>query len=56
MYEVYSVLPQGTPFTTVEPDHDINDMCYVTGTGLLYLAAEDSKLLSYYIPVSTVCV
>ena len=39
-------------FAAVEPEHDVNDLCYIRGTGLLFMAAEDVKMMSYYIPVS----
>lgn len=39
-----------TPFTSIEPEHDINSMCPVPGTGLIFLAVEHSQVLSYFIP------
>jgi ribosome biogenesis protein ENP2 len=42
----------GSPFTAIEPDHAINDVCYLPETGMVFMACEDSKMLSYYIPVS----
>ena len=43
---------KGSPFTAVEPEHQINDVCYLQETGMIFMACEDSKMLSYYIPVS----
>jgi ribosome biogenesis protein ENP2 len=40
----------GSPFTAVEPEHQINDVCYLQETGMIFMACEDSKMLSYYIP------
>eukprot|EP01135_Chromosphaera_perkinsii_P005224 Nk52_evm7s326 gene=Nk52_evmTU7s326 len=40
----------GDIFTSVEPEHDINDMCVISGSGLVCLAVEDPQIQSYYIP------
>lgn len=45
-------LLQGTTFTAVEPEHGINNLCHFGDSGLLFMASEDSKMLTYYIPVS----
>ena len=42
---------QGAAFTAIEPEHGINDLCHFGDSGLLLMATEDSKMLSYYIPV-----
>ena len=50
---IYSfVFIQGAPFTALEPGHDINQVCPVPGTGLIFMAVENTQMLSYYIPVS----
>lgn len=43
---------QGSAFTAIQPESDINALCYLSGTGLLLLATEDTKMLAYYTPVS----
>ena len=40
----------GDIFTSIEPEHDINDMCVVSDSGLVCLAVEDPQVQSYYIP------
>ncbi|CAI7990527.1 Nucleolar protein 10 [Geodia barretti] len=40
----------GSPFTAIEPEHAINSVCYLPETGMVFMACEDSKMLSYYIP------
>lgn len=40
----------GKPFTSIEPSTDLNDMCIVPDTGMLFLANEEKKMLTYYIP------
>ena len=47
-----SIPLQGSAFTAVEPEQDINSLCYLRGTGLIFMATEDTKMLTYYIPVS----
>ena len=43
---------QGKAFTSVEPGTALNDLCLVPDTGMLFLANEAPKILTYYIPVS----
>ena len=43
---------QGKPFVTVEAENDFNDVCMVPNSGLMLMACEAPKLLSYFIPVS----
>lgn len=43
---------QGSAFTAIEPEPDVNALCYFPETGLLLLATNDTKMLAYYIPVS----
>lgn len=40
----------GKAFTSVMPGVDLNDLCLVGNSGLFFLANEDKKVLSYYIP------
>ncbi|TPX38892.1 hypothetical protein SeMB42_g06555 [Synchytrium endobioticum] len=37
-------------FTSIEPTHDINDICAVDNSGLILVANEGVQILSYYIP------
>jgi len=44
---------QGKAWTSIEPtDTKVNDLCMVRDTGMLFLANEAPKILTYYIPVS----
>ncbi|XJO74674.1 hypothetical protein BDV3_005460 [Batrachochytrium dendrobatidis] len=40
----------GTPFTSIESPHDINDVCVSGESGLVMLANEGVQIQSYYIP------
>lgn len=40
----------GKPYTAIEPTVGLNDMCVVPNTGLLFLANEEKKILTYFIP------
>lgn len=40
----------GKPFTSITAPADLNDLCLVGNSGLMFLANEDKKILSYYIP------
>ncbi|KAJ2091107.1 Small ribosomal subunit biogenesis [Coemansia sp. RSA 986] len=40
----------GKPFTSIEPEHAINDVCMVSGSGLLFAAGESSEIMSYFVP------
>lgn len=40
----------GKAFTSVMPGPDLNDLCLVGNSGLFFLANEEKKVLSYYIP------
>ncbi|KAH9380324.1 hypothetical protein HPB48_013383 [Haemaphysalis longicornis] len=40
----------GRAFTSVMPGVDLNDLCLVGNSGLFFLANEEKKVLSYYIP------
>lgn len=40
----------GANFCGIEPTADINDVCVMKNSGLLFVAAEQPKMFSYYIP------
>ncbi|XP_062506738.1 nucleolar protein 10-like [Corticium candelabrum] len=40
----------GTPVTAIEPQSDIHDICVYPSSGLIFMANEGEKILSYYIP------
>ncbi|KFM59426.1 Nucleolar protein 10, partial [Stegodyphus mimosarum] len=40
----------GKPYTTIQAPAHLNDLCFVPDTGLLFLANEDKKILTYFIP------
>ncbi|XP_052101619.1 nucleolar protein 10-like [Mytilus californianus] len=40
----------GKAYTAIEPGTDLNDLCVVPGSGLLFMATEAPKVLTYYIP------
>ncbi|KAJ1962909.1 Small ribosomal subunit biogenesis, partial [Dipsacomyces acuminosporus] len=40
----------GRPFTSIEPPSDINDVCVVPNSGLMFVANESMEIQSYYIP------
>ncbi|XP_035228785.1 LOW QUALITY PROTEIN: nucleolar protein 10-like [Stegodyphus dumicola] len=40
----------GKPYTTIQAPAHLNDLCFVPETGLLFLANEDKKILTYFIP------
>ncbi|XP_031569630.1 nucleolar protein 10-like [Actinia tenebrosa] len=40
----------GKPFTSIEPQTNINDLCVFPDSGLLFMATEAPKMLVYYIP------
>ena len=42
---------QGKAYTAIEPGVDLNDLCQVPGSGLLFMANEAPKIMTYYIPV-----
>ncbi|EMP42003.1 Nucleolar protein 10 [Chelonia mydas] len=42
----------GKIFTSMEPEHDINDVCLYPNSGMLLTANEDPKMNIYYIPRS----
>ncbi|KAK3596946.1 hypothetical protein CHS0354_002513 [Potamilus streckersoni] len=40
----------GKPFTAVEPGTNLNDLCMIPGSGMVFMANEAPKVLTYYIP------
>jgi len=40
----------GTPFSSIEPPLDVNDVCPVPDTGLIFVANEGRPMHTYYIP------
>uniref|UniRef100_F7G2D1 Nucleolar protein 10 n=1 Tax=Callithrix jacchus TaxID=9483 RepID=F7G2D1_CALJA len=42
---------QGKIFTSLEPEHDLNDVCLYPNSGMLLTANETPKMGIYYIPV-----
>ncbi|GAB5591365.1 Small ribosomal subunit bioproteinsis [Umbelopsis nana] len=40
----------GSHFTSIEPETDINDVCTVDNSGLLFMASEGIQMGAYYIP------
>uniref|UniRef100_A0A2I2YT56 Nucleolar protein 10 n=1 Tax=Gorilla gorilla gorilla TaxID=9595 RepID=A0A2I2YT56_GORGO len=42
---------QGKIFTSLEPEHDLNDVCLYPNSGMLLTASETPKMGIYYIPV-----
>lgn len=40
----------GKPYTSIEPGTPLNDLCVLPKSGLLFMANDDQKILSYYIP------
>lgn len=42
---------QGKPYTAVEEEADFNDLCLIPNTGMFFVANEDKKMLTYYVPV-----
>ena len=39
-----------TPYASIEPQNDISSLCYLSSSGLVLMACQDSKMLAYYIP------
>ncbi|XP_045605009.2 nucleolar protein 10 isoform X1 [Procambarus clarkii] len=40
----------GAPHTSIESGVDYNDMCVVPNSGMLFLASEDTKMQTYFLP------
>ncbi|GAU95273.1 hypothetical protein RvY_06919 [Ramazzottius varieornatus] len=40
----------GKPVTSIEPGTDLNDLCIVPDSGLIFMANEAPKILSYFVP------
>ena len=52
---MYCLMMQGKLFTSIEAAADFNGFCLVPNTGMIFAANEDTKIQTYYIPVSTSC-
>ena len=54
LYMIYfCIIIQGKAYTHIEPEEtSLNDLCLMSGTGLLFMANEAPKILTYYVPVS----
>ncbi|XP_068928366.1 nucleolar protein 10 isoform X1 [Petaurus breviceps papuanus] len=48
---IFLFILQGKIFTSLEPEHDINDVCLYPDSGMLLTANETPKMGIYYIPV-----
>ena len=42
---------QGKPYTSIEGETELNNLCLIPDSGMLFMATEAPKILSYYIPV-----
>ncbi|XP_076441334.1 nucleolar protein 10-like [Babylonia areolata] len=40
----------GKPYTSIEPESDLNSLCVVPESGLVLMANEAPKILTYYVP------
>ncbi|XP_043275576.1 nucleolar protein 10 [Venturia canescens] len=40
----------GKLYTSIEAEHDLNDLCVIPNTGMLFMANENPKMQTYYIP------
>lgn len=40
----------GAPHTSIESTVDFNDLCIIPNSGMLFLATEDTKMQSYFLP------
>ncbi|XP_063972558.1 nucleolar protein 10 [Diachasmimorpha longicaudata] len=40
----------GKIYTSIEAQNDLNDLCTIPGTGMLFLANESPKMQTYYVP------
>ena len=40
----------GSPYTAIQTANDLNDLCIVPDTGMVFLANEDTKIQSFFIP------
>lgn len=40
----------GEPLTAIQPESDLNSMCLVPESGLIFLANESPQILTYYLP------
>ena len=42
---------KGKPHTSIESDVEYNDLCVVPNTGMMFMATEDKKMQTYFLPV-----
>jgi len=49
-YFISSFFFQGKLYTSIEAQHDFNDLCVIPNTGMLLMANETIKMQTYYIP------
>lgn len=40
----------GTPYTAIQTPHDLNDVCIIPDSGMMFFANEDAKIQSFYLP------
>ena len=40
----------GSPYTAIQTPHDLNDVCIIPNTGMMFFANECEKIQSFYIP------
>ncbi len=45
---------KGKPFTSIEPGTNLNNLCLVPNSGMIFMANEAPKILVYFIPVSRI--
>src|SRR6218665_1545638 len=43
---------QGKPYTSIQSELKLNDVCLVPNSGMIFIANESPKILIYFIPVS----
>ena len=41
---------QGDPYVSVQATADLNDLCLVPNSGMMFMTNEDKKMMTYYIP------
>ncbi|XP_015789909.1 nucleolar protein 10 [Tetranychus urticae] len=40
----------GKPFTSIQSQYELNDLCLIPNSGMFFLACENTKIQSYFIP------
>jgi len=43
-------MQQPTAFANIEPKNNINDVCLIGDSGLMFIAGEQPKIQAYYLP------